>query len=397
MTKSNNQFAPVYPDTLRWIRIELGLSLEQVAKKTKFSIEQLQNWEQGTQGITLTQAKKIADKYKVSLPFLYLKKTPKKHRFKSIVDFRTESQKENFSDRLCFAIKTAQHRQMWMREFLQEEGHSPLDWLGMFSNNQDIGNIATHCKKWLGITQHDISALTDDKEALDYWMGKIEEKGVIVANNHTHNAYKIDRTEYSGLVLHDEYAPLILLNPKDKPSRRIFTLVHELAHLLIKPESSLSLIDFRTNVKEYDKVEVFCNAIASHILIDYAHINTHLNKASSVEDNIERFVNKFRVSYSAIAVAIKKLNIINQEQLDELLDFYKKEYINNLKKSTGGRTVPDKQVLDRCGKLLTIQVLTAYEQSSINASEVHGVLGMKLKYLGDLSKRLKFPLHRWTT
>lgn len=387
-------FTPVHPQTLRWIRIELGLSLEQVAQKTKFSIEELQSWESGTEQLTLSQTKKIAKKYKVSVPFLYQKQTPKKHRFKSIVDFRSEKQQEYFSDRLHLAIKKAHFHQTWMSDFLQSGGQVPLEWIGRFSNSSSVDEIAEECRNWLNIKQEEITVSKDDKAAFDYWVGKIEEKGVIVASNHTHNAYKIDRKEYSGLVLYDRYAPLILLNPKDKPSRKIFTLLHELAHLLVKPESCLSLVDFRINENEYDALEVFCNNISSAILIDKNGINQFWEEQASVEDNIEILTKKFKISYSAVAVALKKYNIINQEKLDQLLGFYKGQFQQNESITTGGRTFPDKQVLDRCGKLLVTQVLNAYEQGSINSLEVYDVLGMKLKYLNKLSDRLKFPLSR---
>ena len=244
-----NQFIPIQPKMLSWVRIELGLSLKQAAEKTKFSTSDLQNWESGTSGITLSQGKKLADKYKVSLPFLYLKQTPKKHKFKSLVDFRAESKKNVFSDRLCLAIQKAHHRQVWMRDFLIDEGHEKLAWLGKFSQQKDPDNIAQQCKAWLVIKQRDIAKLKDNKAALSYWIAKVEAQGVIVASNDTHFAYKIDREEYSGLVLYDDYAPLILLNPQDSPARRIFTLIHELAHLLIKQESSVSLVDFRMKLK----------------------------------------------------------------------------------------------------------------------------------------------------
>lgn len=399
----NKIFVPVHPNTLKWARIELGLSLEQVADKTSFSIEKLENWEHGKQGIVLTQAKKLAKKYKVSLPFLYLKQTPTKHHFKSIIDFRSENYKNNYSDRLCLAIKTAHARQVWMRQFLQTENHQPLDWLGSFSNEKNTAYIAQKCRQWLGVEQNEIIALKDNKQTLDYWITKIEEKRVIVAQNNNHRFSQVDRKEYSGLVLYDNYAPFILLNPKDNPSRKIFTLLHELAHLLVNQNSSLSLIDFRTDDSEYDETEVFCNNIASNILIDTEVIKHDINVSLSIEESIEKFTKQFKVSYSAVAVAMKKTNIISQNKLEELLDFYKSKYkqflaqeklaINN--KSQIFQSKPDKQTLDRCGKLLTTQVLTAYEKGSINASEVYDVLGMKLKYLNNLSSRLNFPLHRW--
>lgn len=398
---ANNQFVPIHPATLKWIRIELGLSIQQAADKLKLSAEQLQNWENGSEGITLSQAKKIAEKYKVSLPFLYLKETPKKHRFKSIIDFRSANHQENFSDRLCWAIKTIHDRQIWMREFLQAEDKKPLEWLGKFSNTNNITGIAQKCQLWLDVRQDEISALKNNKEALDYWKAKIESKGVVIAQNNNHRFSQVDRKEYSGLVLYDKYVPFILLNPKDSYARRIFTLLHELAHLLVKPQSSLSLLDFRTDEDEYDEVEVLCNNIASNILLDKASIDSNWDEKLSIKDNIAELTKQFKASYSATAVAIKKNGIISQQDLDELLDFYKKQDEKNREQLDIANSKfflppkPDKQVLDRCGKLLTTQVLTAYEQGSINASDIHSVLGMKLKYLGDLSERLHFPLHRW--
>ncbi len=392
---ANKKIAPVHPNTLRWAREDLGLSLEQAAEKTKFSPQEIIDWENGVCGMTLTQAKKFAEKYKVSLPFIYLKKTPDKHKIKDIVDFRSYDGRQDFSDRLHLAIKKSHARQLWMRQILIDEGKTKLDWLGSFSQNSNVQHIAKACKKWLGISQDEISCLPDDKEALNYWVTKIEAKGVSVANNHTHNAYKVDRKEYSGLVLYDEYAPLILLNPKDSPARRIFTLLHELAHLLVKPESSLSLIDFRADEDEYDAVEVRCNAIASNILIEDTVIKQGWHNQLSIKDNITALTIQLKVSYSAIAVAVKKHNLIDELQLGKLLDFYKQQYQQNVDIPTSGRTIPDKQVLDFCGKLLTTKVLDAYERGTIDALEVNDVLGMKLKYLNDLSERINFPLHRW--
>ncbi|MCZ6802415.1 MAG: XRE family transcriptional regulator [Proteobacteria bacterium] len=388
---------PIHPPALRWAREEIGLTLEKAVAKTKFDIAQLQKWEDGEEKISLPQAKKLAEKYKVSLPFLYLKNIPKDHQFEKLIDFRRDNEKHFYSDRLCLAIKTARSRQEWMSNILQTEGKQPLNWLGAFDVETDAETIAIECKNWLNVNSAEIAQLKDGKEALAYWISKVENKGVLVAVNHTHSAYRVDRKEYSGLVLHDDYAPLILLNPQDNPSRRIFTLIHELSHLLLKQDSSISLINFRMNYSEYDVIEVLCNKIASTILVDKEFIKNNWSVEKAPIDSINFFTHQFNISHSAIAVAVKTLGLISQNSLDEILNFYDEQYRKNLSKPQGGRTVPDKQTLDRCGRLLTTQVLNAYEQGSINASEVYDVLGMKLKYLGALSKRLGFPLHRWVS
>ena len=396
---AKKQYVPIHPATLKWARVEVGLSCEQVAEKTKFTIAKIKAWEAGSSGITMSDGRKLAQKYKVSLPFLYRRDTPKQHTFDNIKDFRSVRHQDRLSGELCVAIRDATHKQQWLRNFLIEEEHAPLQWLGRYSANSDATAIAEHIRKWLDIRIDDISALKNAKAVSDYWVDKIEAKGVVVASNSTHRYHKIDRKEYSGLVLYDEYAPLILLNPADSLPRRIFTLLHELAHLVIGRTSNMSLVDFKIDDGEYDATEVLCNTIASGVLIGRDVVNECWQSALSVRENIDVLQQKLRCSRSAIAVALKRYGSITQQQLHELLDFYREKYYEYASKTiqSGGRAVPHKQAVDRCGKLLTTRVLTAYEQGSINALEIYDVLGMKLKHLTALSKRLDFPLHRWVS
>ena len=389
---------PVHPATLRWARQNLGLSIAQVAEKLDKSVKVITAWESGQESIGLSNAKKLADKYKVSLPALYLKNIPEEWQQEKPKDFRCHENQKSYSYPLCYAIRNARERQAWMRDYLQNENAKPLDWLGSFAGQQNIKPIVDWVVQWLEIDRQKIAGLKNDKQALSYWTEKIEAKRIMVSANGTHVAHKIDRSEYSGLVLYDHYIPLILLNPADSPARRIFTLVHELAHLLLDNNSGVSHINFRQEAADYDPVEIMCNRIASGVLIDDGYLQTQWNDSSDPAEAIRALAFNLKISQSAIAVKLKALRFIAQATLDRLLDEYQHLYLEGLKnKASGGRIVPDKQVLDRCGNLLTQTVLTAYEQGSVNATEIYDVLGMKLKYLGKLSERLQFPLHRWVS
>ncbi len=390
---------PVHPATLRWAREDIGLSIEQAAKKLNKSVEKITAWESGQEGIGLSNARKLADKYKVSLPVLYLKVIPEEWQQEKPKDFRRPETREPYSHPLCSAIRDARERQSWMREYLQNENANPLNWLGSFAGQQNVKHIADWVVQWLKIDRQKISKMENDKQALSYWTEKIEAKRVIVSANGTHAAHKIDRNEYSGLVLYDNYSPLILLNPADSPARRIFTLVHELAHLLLDDNSGVSQINFRQEAADYDPVETMCNRVASGVLIDDGYLQTQWNDSGNPEETIQALASNLKISHSAIAVKLKALGLIGQATLDTLLDEYKRHYLKGLENRSDfvRAAPPDKQVLDRCGNLLTQTVLAAYEQGSVNATEIYDVLGMKLKHLGKLSKRLQFPLHRWVS
>ncbi len=390
------KIVPIDPATLRWAREQMGLSLQQAADKMKWSVEQLGAWESGAQGIKLSDARKLAEKYKVSLQLLYLKTIPDEWQVEKPKDFRRADNREDYSYQLCMAIRDARIRQSWMREYLKEENEKSLDWIGSFSGQNNITRIADWILKWLDIDRQKIADFTDDKQTLSYWIEKFEDRRIIVSTNSTHSAHKIAHAEYSGLVLYDDYAPLILLNPTDSPARRIFTLVHELAHLLLDDSSGVSQIDFKQQDAMYDPVETMCNRVASKVLINDGYLQSQWNDNDNLEETIHALASNLKISHSAIAVKLKELGFIDQTRLDALLDEYQRLYLETLENRTdGGRTVPDKNVLDRCGKLLTQSVLTAYEQGSINATEIYDVLGIKLKHLGNLSNRLQFPMHKW--
>ena len=60
-------------------------------------------------------------------------------------------------------------------------------------------------------------------------------------------------------IFHDE-VPIILLNGKDTTNGRIFSLFHELTHLLLG-ESAIC------ENNESSKEEIFCNAVAGEFLV----------------------------------------------------------------------------------------------------------------------------------
>ena len=65
---------------------------------------------------------------------------------------------------------------------------------------------------------------------------------------------------FRGFALTDEFAPFVVINPRDSAAARCFTLLHELVHLWIS-EPGISGGD------PLDPVEVFCNNVASNFLL----------------------------------------------------------------------------------------------------------------------------------
>ena len=75
---------------------------------------------------------------------------------------------------------------------------------------------------------------------------------------------------FRGFALADEFAPFVVINPRDAAAARCFTLLHELVHLWLG-EPGISGGD------PLDPVEVFCNKVASNFLLPDEELATALD------------------------------------------------------------------------------------------------------------------------
>ena len=76
----------------------------------------------------------------------------------------------------------------------------------------------------------------------------------------------VPESEVSGCSLYYDVCPIILINGKNTPNRRIFTLMHELVHLT---QGTSAICD----VDKHNRKESFCNKVASEVLIPHDTID----------------------------------------------------------------------------------------------------------------------------
>ncbi len=127
-----------------------------------------------------------------------------------------------------------QRRQAWMREYLLEEGHEALSFVGSATRRQQTGKIAELMRTALGIDTGWAARYGTWTDALRGLQKRMESIGILVVvngvvGNNTHR--KLDPGEFRGFVLVDNYAPLVFVNGADSKAAQMFTLGHELAHI----------------------------------------------------------------------------------------------------------------------------------------------------------------------
>ena len=161
---------------------------------------------------------------------------------------------------------------------------------------------------------------------MNYLIEKAEENGIIVlrngvVGNNTHRKLIVD--EFRGFVLYDEIAPVIFINNNDAISAKIFTLIHEIVHILIGQSASFDLGNLQSANNE---IEQFCDKCTAEFLVPAEDI-----KISIPKTNLEELARHFKVSKIVILRRLLDTSLITQQEFIEKLKIYMKK-----KKNTQG-------------------------------------------------------------
>jgi hypothetical protein len=96
------------------------------------------------------------------------------------------------------------------------------------SSSDDLRKLAEQIRNYLNVTLEEQLTWNDQETALKKWRSAVEEAGIFIFKR-SFNAARI-----SGFCLIDIEFPIIYLNNSTEKSRQIFTIFHELAHILLQ-------------------------------------------------------------------------------------------------------------------------------------------------------------------
>lgn len=288
----------INPQILCWARQQMGLSIEEVAAHFKKDPEFVQNWEGGLSSPSFPQLEKLAKKYKRPTAIFFFPEVPQEESLDR--SFRTlpEQQIENIKPHLRFLIRKAKAMQINLQEL--NDGKNPAKHFLLRDFNvadKNIDAVARELRDYFGV---DLSTQQEYKHpdtAFKQWRSVVERHGVFVFKD----AFK--DSGVSGFCLYNDVFPIIYINNSQPPRRQIFTLFHELAHLLFKN----NYIGMTTISDEYldrlsgkdKKVEQFCNKFAGKFLVPDDDFAQHLGLAVN-DINLRSLANKYVVSREVI-------------------------------------------------------------------------------------------------
>lgn len=372
---------------LIWAREEVGYTLEQAAEAIGVSVETLQAAESGEKPLTLNQLRKAAEKFDFPFGYFYLSKPPREKTYTPIPDFRIEPGLAGADHyRLNLEIKRCRDRREVFID-LAIRLDVPIKPFQLLPANE-LENVGSVVRKRLGILDTEIDALAYG-DAYSFWKEKIENDGVLVYESQ----YLPDASGVIGSAIYYEPCPIILIKRGGGLNeRRLFTLLHEYAHLLIGKsainDARAQIIDAINSPET--QLEVSCNRVASEILVPSEKINLADYQGMNLVEKMEALSKTFKVTYSTAAVCLKKIDLINQQELAYLLELRKKasERANTTQKTEV--KIP-REILMRIdlGRPMFKTVLEAYSNGLLDVFDASNILNLRVKKIDKLLSNMR--------
>ena len=294
----------INPAMLRWARERAGYSVEEVASRRKVPPDRVREWEAGEVFPTWRQLERLAYKdYHRATTFFFLDNPPEEHTIAAEFRRLPSPMLDDLLPDTLYAVRQARARQIDLAELIGPQGVSEKSILRDLHGNADSDqpiNLAAAVREYLNVSLEEQKGWSHIDDALAKWRTQIEDVGVWVFKR------SFRQKDIAGFCLNDAVYPVIYLNNGQAKTRQIFTLFHELAHLLFDFNhlewhddqhylSALSGADL--------DIEIACNQFAGEFLVpgdDFERAIADQPRAVVTDETVLQLAKTYSVSREVI-------------------------------------------------------------------------------------------------
>jgi Zn-dependent peptidase ImmA (M78 family)/DNA-binding XRE family transcriptional regulator len=390
--------ALINPALITWARETAGFTTAEAAKRLKIEEAQLAAWEDVASDVapSIPQLRKLSALFKRPLAVFYLREAPP--RFEVMRDLRRlpGTGVRRYSPALQLEIRIANERRELALELAGElEEEIPRFTLSA-TDTEDPEQVGARIRAALGVTSQ-LQFHWKDKDGragFNAWRDRTEGAGALVFQ-----ATHFTSEEASGFAISANTLPVIAVNRNDALTRRTFSLIHELAHLMINVSGVSDLETDATRPPEDQRIEIFCNQVAAAALIPKdallgdSRVMAHRPRSINWSDaDLSELALQFNVSREALLRRLLTFDRTTSEFYGRKRAQYIAEYLASQarkKEQSAGteikRNMPQETV-SNFGRPLVRMLLGNYYQDRITLSEVSGYLGLKVKHIPKLEQ-----------
>lgn len=358
---------------LKSAREQSGFSIEEVARSANLKdSDVLLEFETGKSRPTLIQGEKLASKLQRPLAYFFLEYAPQTDAA-AIVDNRSASRAIELSPRTHFALRRihlVQSAAVDIQNLLQES--TPV--LPRIEGDWSTERSAVELRTWLGLDESRAWLLRT--VALSRLISRVEDAGVAVLQ------ISMPTLELQGASSYSPY-PVLLLNHSDYVSSKIFTLVHEVAHLALRA-GGLCVVEPQPS----HAIERLCNQIAGETLVSRSELERVSRSVTLRDDDSLKFLaDRFSVSREVVLLRLIELGLLPSTEWDERVPRWRAEF----RQQSRGRPrtpSPASLAIRENGQRFTSLVFSGEDRGLISPVEASRSLRVGTGVLAELRERL---------
>ena len=386
MAKKN--YAYINKDMLIWARGETPFSTtaDVEAQQKDIKADKLDLWESGEELPSINEAKKLAALYKVPFACFFLSAPPEKAP-KNYVDRRTYGGTvyRDTSYELWKEIERITQNRKIMLDYT--DGQTDYQVIPSFDSRSSMKDIARAMRDFLGLNPPYRTKSLYKSNAFNYFRSVLEDKGIIVAQ-----VTDVPLEEMKGFSIYYDTYPIIAVNNKDYERAKVFSLFHELAHI-VRRSSSLCMIDFDDRNDDEEKL---CDRIAAEILMPETSFRT---EAKSIRDEyyewstpcLQAIGDRFAVSSAAVVRRLFELKIISYSEYQKIYqkmseEFEAKKMAEEIEDNNSPVIKYHIRYLSKEGYLFPRIIVSAYYRGDMSYGELCRALNMKSKHIDSIER-----------
>lgn len=329
----------VYPATLRWAVNQSGVDPAAVAHKD--GLAEFPQWLNATDPLSLSFTKLSAIGSALQMPFgaLVRSVTPENHEDK-LIRYRTiDNHGVKASRNLQDTIAVMRNRQDWARDEMIMQGFGENLLVGSVPSHATTSELATRIRKGLSL---DIGWYRHKSNAdrFRFLRDKAPDAGLMVMVDSrvgTSNARRLDVHEFRAFVLLDNVAPLIFINRNDSYAAMLFSLLHEIGHVLL---GSNEVYNDSSAEGSSDVERKINQAVVLTVVDDEAEFRTYWKKTVAgdvrVQDIAEGCAKRYGLSALALTIHAHKLGLASDEDVRLIRSLSKQHVTNAAPANSGG-------------------------------------------------------------
>lgn len=310
---------PVTPSVVTWARKRAQYSIDQAQEHFK----KIAEWEDGISWPTYPQLEQMSDKFKCPIAVFFFPKPPEGEAIQQTFRTLPEQEFEQIPRTVKVLLRKGRAMQLNLAEL--NDDINPANKLItkdlQFNIDGSIDEMASKIRKYIGVSLEQQFQWSTADEALENWRQILNDVGIFIFKDPFYDK------KYSGFCLYDDIFPIIYVNNSTTKTRQIFTIFHELAHLIFHT-SGVNILDdsyIDSLPVNEQKIEIICNRFAGRFLVPEDTFDNFSTGCLPNRETAEILADKYSVSREVIYRKFLDRDLITQYEYDSATDLWRKQ------------------------------------------------------------------------